>query len=89
MRIKPIQVGLKNKKENCRRMMSKALRSRLMTSHLLALNTAGYDSSGAVAITILHITLIGHMNFLGSVADQFNGATHYRGYGTAEATFAQ
>lgn len=67
--------GMKHEQQRRRQYISKKLSSCLLTSHLLALHAARDDASGAIAIAILYISWIGHMDFLRFVAYQLDGAT--------------
>lgn len=80
---------MKNEKHNRRRMMSQTFLARLVTSHLLALNTTGDDSISVVAITILHVGWVTHVNLLRSVANQFDGVAHGIRYLATETAFSQ
>lgn len=81
--------GMKHEHQRRRQDISKKLSSCLLASQLLALHAARDDASSAIAIAILYISWIGHMDFLRLVAYQLDGATSSIIDLTAIAAFSQ
>lgn len=81
--------GIKNEKHNRRLMMSQTLLTRLVTSHLLALNTTGDNSIRVIAITVLHVSWVTHVDLLRCITNQLDGVAYGVRYLAAKTAFAQ